>query len=99
MVLGKTLEDEEQGGLACCSPWGGRVVHARVSEPHGVRRCSDFILFHVVAVLKLPLSFTLPASRVYWTGSRRGRGKEIETLTGGCGCSVFVPCILTCYCH
>ena len=53
-----------------------RVGHDWVSEQqHGVRRCSDFILLHVVAILKLPLSFICPASRVCWAVSRRGRGK------------------------
>ena len=75
-------------------------------QQHGVRRCSDFTLLHVVAVLKLPLLFICPASRVCWAVSRRGRGKEIETLTPGCCGSLeaaavpfCVQCILTYCCH
>ena len=31
--LGQTLGDDEgQGGLACCNPWGHRVIHNLVTE-------------------------------------------------------------------
>ena len=43
--LGQTLGDDEgQGGLACCNPWGHRVRHHQVTEKQDILKSKFMIL-------------------------------------------------------